>query len=376
MSGTSADGVDVALVRIDGVGLEMRCGLRGHLQMPYSPGLRGRIFAARSAGQVALSDLAQLGHDISIVYAEACVALLAETGVSPREVSAIAAHGQTLFHAPPNTIQWFDPALLANRTGCRVVSDFRRADCAAGGQGAPLVPFADYILFRHQTASRILLNLGGIANLTWLGAGLPIERLVAFDTGPANCLSDHLMRQHDPIGTGFDPGGMLASTGQSIDAVVEAVLADPWFGGPPPKSTDGPAMIRLFENALAKADAVNSSLPDLLATACTIASRSILRAIERHLPEKPEELIISGGGCDNAFLMRQLAGAAPRVTRSDALGIPSEAKEAVAFALLGAATLDGVPGNVPSATGAANAVILGSITPAAHSASANAIFPG
>jgi anhydro-N-acetylmuramic acid kinase len=375
MSGTSADGVDVALVEIAGLGLSMRCRMRAHLHLPYSPGLRNRIFAVRSARQVALSELAQLGRDISIVYAEASNALLSETGVSARDIAAIAAHGQTLYHLPPNTIQWFDPALLAARTGCMVVSDFRRADCAAGGQGAPLVPFADYILFHDANVSRVLLNLGGIANLTWLGARLPIERLIAFDTGPANCLSDHLMRQADPTGCGFDPGGMLAGEGKAIQAVVEQVLADPWFASKPPKSTDGQGMIQLFDEALATTDAKNAPLTDLLATACTIAARGVRSAIEQWLPGDLDELIISGGGSENALLMRLLNGSAKVVVRSDALGIPSEAKEAIAFALLGAATLDGIAGNVPAATGAKKAVVLGSVTPA-YSSSANAIFPG
>ena len=183
MSGTSADGVDIALVEIGGRGLEMTAKLLHHHARPYDLDLRRRIFAVRGDGMVALAELAAIGREISLAYVAAVKEALAETNLAVGEIAAIAAHGQTLFHDPPNTIQWFDPALVAAETGCTVVSDFRRADCAAGGQGAPLVPFADYILFRHPTKHRVLLNIGGIANLTYMPAGAVIEEIVAFDTG-------------------------------------------------------------------------------------------------------------------------------------------------------------------------------------------------
>jgi anhydro-N-acetylmuramic acid kinase len=363
MSGTSADGVDAALVAIDGHGLAMRCTFRHHLQRPYPSDLRRRIFAIRSAGIVSLSELATLAHDISDCYAQTVNALLAATAASPSDIHAVAAHGQTLFHAPPNTIQWLDPALLAARTRCRVVSDFRRADCAAGGQGAPLVPFADYVLFRDPKLSRVLLNLGGIANLTYLGAGDPIDRVIAFDTGPANCISDALMRKHDPHGPGFDASGTLAAAGRPIPQVADRVLKNVWFASKPPKSTDGPAMIRLFDDAVQTENAETAKLNDLLATSCLIAARAIRESISRWVPGKVDELIVSGGGSQNAVLMHHLDGIAGRTFTTDAFGVPSSATEAIAFALLAAASLDGIPANVPSATGARSTVLLGSITP-------------
>src|SRR6516165_10321270 len=171
MSGTSADGVDVALVRIDGRGLEMSARLTHHHHVAYDSNLREAIFACRNSGEVRLADLAAMGRAITLVYARAVNEALLGAKLTANDLAAVAAHGQTLFHAPPNTIQWFDPALLAAEVGCAVVSDFRRADCAAGGQGAPLVPFADYILFRHPSKNRVLLNIGGIANLTAIPAG-------------------------------------------------------------------------------------------------------------------------------------------------------------------------------------------------------------
>jgi anhydro-N-acetylmuramic acid kinase len=192
MSGTSADGVDVAIVAISGRGLHMSARLIHHGHLAYPPELRHLIFAARQEGSIRLANLAKMGREITLAYAQAIQEALDTARLKSDEISCVAAHGQTLFHQPPETIQWFDPSLLAAEVGCPVVSDFRRADCAAGGQGAPLVPFADYILFRDPEKNRLLLNIGGIANITWLKAGGSIEEVVAFDTGPGNCISDYL----------------------------------------------------------------------------------------------------------------------------------------------------------------------------------------
>jgi anhydro-N-acetylmuramic acid kinase len=362
MSGTSADGVDAALVRVEGRGTSMTATLLGHAHLPYPPGVRDAIFAARAAGtqgqQISLAALARLGREISLAYASAVRGVLAHTHVDVSDVAAVAAHGQTLFHAPPDTIQWIDPALLAAEVGCAVVSDFRRADLAAGGQGAPLVPFADYVLFRHPTKSRVLLNLGGIANITWLPADAAPAGVIAFDTGPANCIVDELMKP------GIDTGGQLASGGRVNEPLLRDVLKSPYFERVPPKSTDGPEMIAAFRDAQRQhADATR--LSDLLATACAVTAASVAHAIERWCPAKVDEVIASGGGTKNETIMAMLRselGEVP-VPTIDELGVPSEAKEAVAFALLGAATLDAEPSNVPAATGARRAVVLGSITP-------------
>jgi anhydro-N-acetylmuramic acid kinase len=320
--------------------------------------------AAGGVEPLRLDELARLGRQIALAYAEAARQVLARAGVAAGDVAAVAAHGQTLFHDPPDTIQWIDAPRLAAEVGCPVVSDFRRADCAAGGQGAPLVPFADHVLFRSPTKTRVLLNLGGIANITHLRAGGTIDDVVAFDTGPANCISDALVRAVDPAGAGVDPGGAIAARGVPVFPLVQHVLADAYFAKPPPKSTDVPAMVKLFHDARA---AVGRNYPFeyLLRTACLVTATTVADAIRRWCDPFPDELIVSGGGVRNATMMellRQPLGAIP-VTPIDALGIPSEAKEAVAFALLGAATLDGEPSNVPSATGAKRAVVLGSITP-------------
>ena len=359
MSGTSADGVDVAIVRRAGESTELVL----HHHQPYPALLKQRIVDARTGAPISLRDLTSLGHEISLAYAIAVNEALSLAKLTPDSIAAIAAHGQTLFHDPPLTLQWLDPALLAARTDCAVVSDFRRADCAAGGQGAPLVPYADYVLFRDEKLSRVLLNIGGIANITWLKAGGRPEEVIAFDTGPGNCLSDWLMRQHDPSGPGYDAGGTLALAGTPHQSLVESTLAHAYFQRTPPKSTDGAEMIEAFRSAqLATDNWQLATLPDLLATAALITARSIADAVAVY---HPDQLIASGGGVENAAIMQNLRRFLPHVDirLADDFGIPGQAKEAIAFALLGAATLDGVPANIPSATGASRPVVLGSITP-------------
>jgi anhydro-N-acetylmuramic acid kinase len=363
MSGTSADGVDVALVRIEGTGLEMSARLIQHHHVGYEAGIRQAIFDCRNRGELSLASLAEMGRAISLAYAAAVNEAIAIARLTAADLTAIAAHGQTLFHDPPNTIQWLDPSLLAAQTHCVVISDFRRADCAAGGQGAPLVPFADHILFSDPLRHRALLNIGGIANITYLPAGGSIDDLLAFDTGPGNCISDFLMRYMNPEGTGVDIDGVLASHGTADEPVVLKMLLDPFFKKSPPRSTDGPAMIDLFTRSIEDFGS-RGKLPNNLATACLITAAAITRAMREFLPHFPDEVIASGGGVHNPVIMSLLRKQLPGVTvkTTDELGVPSEAKEAIAFALLGAATLDGVAGNVPSATGAGRRVVLGSVT--------------
>jgi len=207
-----------------------------------------------------------------------------------------------------------------------------------------------------------LLNLGGIANLTYLRAGCGIDELVAFDTGPGNCLSDDLMRQSDPQGIGWDEGGAVAATGSAVDEIVKHVLSSAYFAKPPPKSTDGPAMIKLFADAQ---KGRRYRLEDLARTACRIAADAIADSMRNFRGALPDEIIVSGGGTLNKTMMDLIRRGLPRcdVRTIDELGIPSAAKEAMAFALLGAATLDGLPGNVPAATGAKRRVVLGAVTP-------------
>jgi anhydro-N-acetylmuramic acid kinase len=361
MSGTSGDGVDIAITRITGRGFEMRAELVHHHHAPFGPELRTLLFHIRDGASVTLKELAQLGREITLTYARATNEALLASHLSAKDLSAVAAHGQTLYHDPPNTIQWFDPSLLAAEVGCAVVSDFRRADCAAGGQGAPLVPFADYVLFCDAKKNRVLLNLGGIANLTWLPAGATAEQVIAFDTGPSNCISDWICRTRRPFGLSYDAEGAGAMRGRVIDSAVQQFVQDAYFQQTGPRSTDGPAKIAAFDRATKGA---NRELSDLLATAAHITAITIVNAIKK-LPARPDEVLASGGGTHNQAIiggLRALLDPIP-LRLLDEIGYSGAAKEALAFALLGAATLDGEPSNVPSVTGAKRRVVLGSITP-------------
>ena len=375
MSGTSADGVDAALVEISGRGEGMSARYVAHVERPYDADLRRRIFAAREGGQVALSELAGLGRDVTMAYADAVRELLGRESVAAGRVGAIAAHGQTLYHAPPLTVQWLDPSLLAFETGMAVVSDFRRADCAAGGQGAPLVPFGDWILFRHPTKSRVIVNLGGIANLTWLPAGGGVEEVIAFDTGPGNCVSDWIAQTR--LGLPFDEGGRLALTGaDSAVWAVEWMEQQSYPSRPPPKSTDVPDVLAAYQRFRASRIKPNGhpSPADELATAAGLVTLSIAEQILRFARSddaRAGEVFVGGGGVRNAAIMAALQAtlgtsgeAAGRVATVNEIGVPSQAREAVCFAILGAATLDGEPSNVPGATGARSRAVLGSVTPA------------
>jgi len=348
MSGTSADGVDVVLVRITGTGLGMRATPVGSASVPFCDRLRSAIFDVRKNGAGSLHAFAAIGHDVAEAYAEAVDALLLATARTRANITAIAAHGQTLFHDPPLTIQQFDPALLASRTGIDVIADFRRADLAVGGQGAPLVPFADYLLFRSETESRVVLNLGGIANVTILPANCDIDDVTGFDTGPANCLSDTILG-------GVDMNGFRASHGKVCEAAVETFCASEYVQRKGAKSTDGPAMLEQFACAIAGHDL---STDDQLATAAAVVAECVLR-------QSPADatLLLAGGGAKNRAIVDRFA--ARRTVRfTDELGIATQEREAIAFALLGAAYLDRCPANLPKVTGARKRVVLGALWPA------------
>src|SRR6266704_3149897 len=364
MSGTSLDGVSTALVRLKDDPLDAQ--LVAFRQDPYTTPERGQIIEAIARG--GSKDLALLHVALGERFAGAVLQLLAQAKVAPRDLSFIASHGQTIWHEPGRaTLQLGDPAVIAERVGVRVVSDFRSRDVAAGGQGAPLVPLADVVLFGHAEQGRLLLNLGGMANVTFAPRRGVTGGAVAFDTGPGVAVVDAVTRRIDPAAS-FDAGGERARRGKPSRKVLEALLADPYFAAPPPKSTGrerfGPDYAARLLDDVKRAGGSDN---DAVATATALTVETIARGIERWTPARAsDELVTSGGGARNPRLVELLTTrVAPRpVVPFEGLFFDGEAKEALVFAFLGFLTLLGAPGNLPAATGARGPRVLGHITPA------------
>jgi anhydro-N-acetylmuramic acid kinase len=375
MTGTSADAVDAALVAVDSSGAAVRPELVAYRETPLEPALRHEVLEVAAAGSLPLERLMRLDAALGECYAAAVFDLLAAAGMAPDGLDAIGLHGQTVRHVPrPErggqalTLQIGSASILAERTGVTVVSDFRSRDTAAGGEGAPLVPMVDWWLFRSEHESRVLLNLGGMANLTWLPRGGGLEQVLAFDTGPGNAVSDHLAGLLSGGRETRDEAGRRAARGTPSPALLERLLADPWFALEPPRSTGRERFGRDFaETLLAQSRAAGLSGEDALATAVELTAASVAGAVTRHVEPRGrvDAVVVSGGGIANAALMEALGrrlAPAPLVPL-ETLGFPAAAKEALAFALLAHLTLSGEPGNVPAATGAARPVVLGRISP-------------
>ena len=342
MSGTSADGVSAALVRI-GPGRSVRV-LR-HFTEPYSRAEQARILALRDATAAELSEA-----NVALGRTFAAAAKRVMRGARPR---VIGSHGQTVWHAPGrHTLQIGEPSVIAEETGVDVVADFRPRDIAAGGQGAPLVPYFDEFVFGGTPRRRGLLNIGGIANVSLVGAGRPT---VAFDTGPGNCLIDDAVRKNTRGRRAFDDGGRLARTGRIDIRLLDRLLRDPYFRRRPPKSTGrehfGPEYVKARPSA------------DTIATLTLFTAQTIADALRKFATPWPVEVIVSGGGVFNSTLMAHLAWllAPAPVVSSQAVGLPPLAKESAAFALLATRAIAGLPNTVPSATGARRAVVAGKI---------------
>ena len=371
MSGTSMDGVDCAIVDVRPGRFTLRITLLAHRTRPYPPALREQLLSLLRTGTV--ETVCRLHVAVGEVFARAANRTIRQAGLSAKDVAVIGSHGQTVWHSPTrvpvagigsvrSSLQIGDPSVIAERTGIMTVADFRARDLAAGGEGAPLTPYVHYHVFQSRKISRLIVNLGGIANVTYLPRGGGLQDVVAFDVGPCNLLLDGLLAQATHGQQSIDRNGVLASRGCPQDVLVTELLRHPFFARRPPKSTGreefGESYIRHVRRVAARH---RLSLEDTLASSCTAISRTIRQSGSWPV----DEVIVGGGGVRNRGLLRAVKrefepGHVMSMERS---GVKSQALEAMAFAVLAYETIRGVPANMPWVTGAASPVVLGTVTP-------------
>lgn len=377
MSGTSGDGIDAALVDIRGRGLSLRARLLSHVTVPYPPGLSRRLLAIASSGTV--TDVCHLNAVVGELFAKAALRVMRQARVSPQAVKLIGSHGQTVHHLPGarvepgvgrirSTLQIGEPAVIAERTGITTIADFRQRDMASGGQGAPLTPYAHYVMFRHPRTSRLIVNLGGIANVTYLPARASLRKIQAFDTGPANMVLDALVRHYSRGRESMDQGGRRAGQGTADVRLLAKLTAHPFFRLRPPKSTGReefgePFLLRVLAEARRR-----GIKPDHVLATCARLTAWAVGDATRWVRGRVDEVIVGGGGALNRTVMRDLRDEfAPTPVRTlEDLGGSSKAFEAIAFALLAYETWHGRSTNVPAVTGAKAEVVLGALVPGRH----------
>ncbi|MEM8488321.1 MAG: anhydro-N-acetylmuramic acid kinase [Bacteroidota bacterium] len=375
MSGTSLDGIDAALARIEGSGAGVSVELLGFRSASYPPALRQLLLDNSQPATSSVLAISQLNVRLAHAYADAVQQLLASNDTPLEAVDAIGCHGQTVFHVPDaadcagmpvrSTLQLGDPSTLAVLLGKTVVGDFRMADMAAGGQGAPLVPYFDYVYFTHPTERRVLVNIGGIGNLSVLPPENAHGKVLAFDTGPGNMVIDAVVRHF--WDKPYDEGGQLGRQGSINQALLKYLLDDAYYDRPPPKSTGREFYTQGYvEKLLQQAADLGVSRPeDIVATVAALTVETLAGAFENHVLSggSVDRVIVSGGGVHNVCIMeglqQKLAGIP--VQPMQEVGLNPDAKEAVCFAVLAHETLNKVPSNVPSATGATRPVILGKV---------------
>ncbi len=367
MSGTSADGIDAALVEVTGAPPALKVALIRHELTPYAPELREEIFACFRPETGAIERITRVNVLLGEVFAAAALAVIAGAGYTPEQIDLIASHGQTVWYEPPGVLALGEPAVIAERTGITTISGFRARDLAAGGRGAPLVSYLDYLLFRHATKGRALQNIGGIGNVTALPSlNDPDTPPLSFDTGPGNMIIDYCANRATDGVRSYDAGGRIAAAAPIHPTLFEEVMETPYLTQPPPKTTGREQFgaqfaAEFYEQGIA----LGASPESIVATATAITAESIAWAITRLVPFKIEELFLAGGGAFNDTLRVMIAARLPgvRVVLHDELGIPPAAKECVLFAVLGYETWHGRPGALPVFTEAARPTVLGNITP-------------
>jgi anhydro-N-acetylmuramic acid kinase len=373
MSGTSADGVDAAVVEID----RGKVRLLAFDTFAYPAALRRQILGLCRPESARLENICHYNFVLGEVFADAIIKFCSKSGMSLSSIDLIGSHGQTIYHQPSgrrysgrairSTLQIGEPSVIAQRTGITTVADFRPRDMAADGEGAPLVPYADYVLFKNKRLTRAVQNIGGIANVTFLPAGCTQDEIVAFDTGPGNMVIDGIVHLITGGRKRCDTDGKMAARGTVDKRLLGEMLRHPFFRRRPPKSTGREQFGAAFaERIYRRAGSKGLTDSNIVATVTALTARSIAQAYRRFLPVTPDELILCGGGSHNRTLVEMLQAEMPdvKMLSTDDFGISVDAKEAVSFAILAWATVKGMTNNVPAATGAKKPVILGKIVPA------------
>lgn len=375
MSGTSADGVDAALVRISGYGVETRLTQLAFCFTPFDEATRAEVLRLAGGGSAAAADFCRINFHLGQLYCEAGDALCRQAGIERAQVDLIGCHGQTLWHIPQeeiylgrsqhSTFQLGESAMLAEYFGCPTVGDFRVRDVAAGGLGAPLVPYTEFLLYRSETEHTALQNIGGIGNITLLPAGCALSDVTAFDTGPGNMLIDAAIARITNGEKRYDANGAMAASGRVSEALLAQLMRDPYLSRRPPKTTGREHYGAAFVDGIfAAANERKLSDADILATVTDFTAQTIAAAIRDFCAVRPAQLIVGGGGSRNGTLMADIAAALPdvRVLTNEDLGFDGDAKEAVAFAVLANEAIFARCSNAPGATGARHGAVLGKIT--------------
>lgn len=375
MSGTSADGVDAALCRITGHGTATKVEQLGFVFDPFDTQVRDEILRLAGGQEATAADFCRINFLLGRLYAETSLRLCRECGAEPKDIDLVGSHGQTLWHIPQpetylgqtfrSTLQLGECSVLTETFGCPVVGDFRVRDVAAGGLGAPLVPYSEYLIYRSETKCIALQNIGGIGNITCLPPACKPEEVFAFDTGPGNMVMDAVYGAITHGEKRFDEGGAFAAKGRVHQPLLNLMMDDEYIRRQPPKTTGreyyGPAYV---ERIMVEAKAQHLTDEDLMATVTAFTAATIAYSVEHFFPVKPDELIIGGGGSMNATLLKDIATALPacKVMTNEQLGYDSNAKEAVAFAVLANEAIFAGCNNMPSVTGATKGVVMGKIS--------------
>lgn len=375
MSGTSADGIDAVLVRISGHGPSTKVKQLAFISPAYSEEVRRRILTVAEGKFGGAKELCLMNALLGHLFAETCLTLCQKAGVKPSDIDLVGSHGQTVWHIPAaedylgysmrGTLQIGDPSEINEKLGCPVVSDFRVRDMAAGGLGAPLVPYTEYILYSDPDRNVGLQNIGGIGNITILPKGGKLSDLSAFDTGPGNMIMDNVISRLTKGQSRYDKGGRMAAEGQPNAALLSQLMKDPYFKKLPPKTTGREYFGDPYvDRIMALSAKLGLSDTDLMASVTMFTAQSIAWSVDHLCSVRPDRLIVGGGGAQNPTLMTYIQTCLPdvEVMRNEDLGLDGDSKEAVAFALLANEALYSQPNNAPAATGASHPVVMGKIS--------------